>query len=95
MAKRTASLYLPSTTPGLTWSLSVFKTQGKQIIGFAIEGKRTDGAGYSGFEFAMAQSRKYRITLPALRLTEKVEREGLALLVNKMVAGGYAVAPTT
>ena len=87
------SRYLASTTPGLTWSLSVFKNQRKQVMAYAIEGKRTQGEGYNGFEFMMAQSRKYGFVLPALRLTDKVQREGMALLISKMLAEGLAVAP--
>lgn len=90
--------YAPSTTAGLTWSLSVHKTFNKQNVFTASEGvlKEIDGKMQSfTTSIGGADSSRYiKEVLPANKnLTAKYKAEVMATYKAKMKALGFLAIP--
>lgn len=84
--------YLESTTPGMTWSLSVFKPDGRPAYAYAVEGKLTIEPGrLHSFETIFGgpeTSRQVRVMLPGNN-TLKNRAEAMTALLGKLSAAEF------
>lgn len=84
--------YLESTTPGMTWSLAVFKSEGRPAYAFAVEGKLTREPGrMDSFETIWGgpeTSRNVREFLPGNN-TLKNRAAAMTALLGKLSAAEF------
>lgn len=55
--------YVPSTTEGKTWSVSVYKPQGRPAYATAVEGVSKNEGGFHSFSFMLFEARQYNVPL--------------------------------
>ncbi len=77
--------YIPSTTPGMTWSIATYKPQGRPGYAVASEGVREEGidGGFSSFTVRMFQDRVKREPVEG-RMTVKSRNAALVRLFNRL-----------
>ena len=82
--------YIPSTTPGMTWSVYTYKPDGRPGYACASEGvyePAGDGEQFSSFTTRLFQDRVIRMPI-AGRMTVKNRNAGLKALFDKMTEDG-------
>ena len=79
-------MYAQSTTNGKVWKISTYRNSSGQINTFASEGELTEHC----FSTMLYQDRTVRTLLNAKRLTAKVEQEGNANMLAKLIEEGKA-----
>lgn len=80
--------YLPSTTPGMTWSVYTYKPDGRPGYACASEGVYEVGDnGFNSFTTRLFQDRVIRENIPG-RMTVKNRNAGLKVLIDKMTEAG-------
>jgi hypothetical protein len=88
------AIYLPSTTPGKTWSVGYYKAPGRNAVWTATEGDLSpvNEFGFQGFSFMMFQARQRRQPILGVA-TPKRKAEALAALVNALREEGLVAMP--
>ena len=82
--------YIPSTTPGMTWSVYTYKPQGRPGYACASEGvyePAGDGKSFSSFTTVLFQDRVIREDVQG-RMTVKARNAALHRLFSRMVEAG-------
>ena len=85
-----ADLYIPSATPGKTWSISIVKPQGRPAFVSAIEGELEqprEGSTFRGFSFMLGTCRTRRALIEGAA-TAKKKAAALESMVASMRAAG-------
>lgn len=77
-------MYLQSTTPGKTWSTTVFKN-GKNIVAAAQEGKKEADS----FSFLFPGDRRESVVVGPARMTAKAQQAAHDALVKQLVDKGF------
>lgn len=91
-----SDVMIPSTAPGLSWSLLVSKYSGNRVVASATEVTyKPAGPGeyFNTTSFDMFGARRETVTLHGIaRMTKKVEAEAMALLKAKLLENGLTPA---
>lgn len=88
-----SKVYVPSTTPGKSWSIFVNKQPGRPAYAGAIEGTLESGgeSGFQSFSFMMFQARTINVPLNGNN-TAKNRAVALSTLRQKLLDAG-AITP--
>lgn len=86
-----SKIYIPSTTPGKSWSIFVNKQPGRPAYAGAIEGTLENEGGFQSFSFMMFQARSINVPLNGNN-TAKNRAIALSTLRQKLLDVG-AITP--